>query len=257
MDIYREVFIFIPEFLQGLFYLGSLIAIIIFLSGSYFRIRLWFRAPAEEGLLRQNPLRFLLKGLLYLLSPECLFARRVFLRSPLRAWMLILVYWGFLILFGGTVVVAIDHYLKAGILRGNIYLVFSLILDAGGLGLLIGTAFFISRRLFLKKEVLSGWYDLSVLFLLFIIVISGFSVEGIRLAITQRSDLSPVGVLFSILFQGASESLYLIFWFIHVLSALCFIAYIPFSKQFHMFASQITTVLSIEREGRLKELVHD
>jgi len=257
MEISRKVFIFIPDFVQGLFYLGTFVATLVFLSGSYFKIRLWFRTPAEEESLNQNPLRFLLKGLFYFFSPECLFARRVFLRSPLRAWMLILVYWGFLILFAGTVIVAIDHYLELEVLKGKIYLGFSFILDIAGLGLLIGIVFFIMRRLFLRKDVLSGWYDLSVLFLFLIIVISGFSVEGIRLAMTQRFDLSPVGWLFSLLFQGARESLYLIFWFIHVLSALCFIAYLPFSKQFHMFASQITTMLSIERAERLKEIVHD
>lgn len=257
MDIQREVFLFIPDFLKGLLYAGSVVAILLFFSGSYFRIRRWLRAPAEEESFDIGPLRFLYKGLLYLFSSECLFARRVFLRSPLRGWMLILVYWGFLILFAGTVIVGIDHYLRLHLLTGNIYLVFSLVLDIGGLGLLTGLVFFTLRRLFLKNRIVSGWYDLSVLILLIIVVISGFGVEGIRLAISQRSDLSPVGWMFSLFLRGADEALYLKIWCIHVFSALLFIAYIPFSKQFHMFASQITTILSAEREESLRGLVHD
>jgi len=178
--------------------------------------------------------------------------------------MLIFVYWGFIILFIGTVVVAIDYDLGLDILKGWFYLSFSLILDIAGGLLLIGILFFILRRLLSSREVVvSGWDDLIVLIFMLIIALSGFSVEGLRLARLNPPlmDISPVGTLFSLVFKildkGSLISLYRILWVIHALFALSFIAYIPFSKQFHMFAAQITTVEASRRASALQGVVHD
>lgn len=259
MEPAREVFIFITPFLKILFYLAALLSVLIFLAGVYFKFRLWFKAPAEEETL-EDKRRLILRSLLYLFSKECLFARRVFERSILRGWMLVFVYWGFMILSAGTLIVALDHYMNLGLLEGNAYLLFSLVMDIAGGALFTGILFFTGRRIFLKKELVSDWHDISVLLLLLLIVLTGFSLEGIRLLITEPflSDLSPVGDFFSLIFGklNAHKGLYSVFWLLHVFSALVLIAYIPFSKQFHMFAAQITTMLAKRREEKLKELVH-
>lgn len=202
----------------------------------------------------------------YMFSGDCFFAKRVFGKSFTRAVMLIFVYWGFIILFIGTVIVAIDYDLNLHFLRGSFYLYFSFILDIAGGLFLAGLLFFILRRYLVSvKEVVSGWEDASVLILMLIIVATGFAVEGIRLAVLtpHLMDLSPAGAVFSLIFKALTsdtdslKSLYRVFWMLHALSALSLVACIPFSKQFHMFAAQITTYEASMRESKLHGIVHE
>ncbi len=258
----REAFIYIPWLLKIAFYISSLLSLLIFLAGLYSRFSIWLKGRDEpDDLLEGKGLGgLLLLSFRYFFSKECLLARRVMSKSRIRGIMLIFIYWGFTILFIGTILVGLDHYLRLNILKGYIYLIFSFILDLAGLAVFTGTAFFIVRRIRLSEDIISGWDDLPLLVLLIIIVLSGFSVEGLRLSLTDPPfmDWSPVGALFAALFSGVnSPKTYIVFWCIHVMTALSFIAFIPFSKQFHMFAAQITTKDALLRSQRLGGFVHD
>ncbi len=259
----REVFIYIPQILKTFFYIASTISIIVFMAGLYHKLSIWQKGEdSDDSLLKGSSRLFLLYlSLRYFFSKECLLARRVMDKSRLRGFMLISIYWGFMILFAGTVIVAVDHYLKINILKGTFYLLFSLVLDLSGLLVLAASVFYILRRIFFLKNVVSGWDDIPLLILISIIVISGFSVEGARIAITRPPlmDLSPVGAMFSLIVNRdlITPSVYIIFWIVHVLSALLFIAFIPFSKQFHMFSATVTTKDALLREKKLRRLVHE
>lgn len=260
----REAFIYIPPLVKTAFYLCSLISIAFFISGLYSRFSIWLKGkedPPDLSSRRLSITGLILLSIRYFFSSECLLAKRVMVKSKARAIMLIFIYWGFTILFIGTVVVGIDHYLKLHILRGPFYLLFSFILDIAGFFVLIGAVFFMLRRLILSKGLVSGWDDLPLLIMMVIIVLSGFTVEGVRLSITRPAimDLSPFGAILAMVLGkiGIDKEFYIIAWSIHVLSALFFIAIIPFSKQFHMFAAQITTQDALFRERNLERLVHD
>jgi nitrate reductase gamma subunit len=262
----REIFWNVPTSLSTIFYIVSVIAVAIFFIGSWLRISIWLKGKDDPQALvsRKSALGLVMMSLSYIFSRDCLLAKRVMERSKVRGVMLIFVYWGFIILFIGTLTVAIDHYPPLDILKGRFYLYFSLILDIAGGLLLIGLLFFILRRYIPSKDVIiSGWDDAVILIFMLLIVITGFSVEGIRLARLNppSMDFSPVGAIFSVIFkaldQAALQSLYRIFWVFHALSALSFISYIPFSKQFHMFAAQITTSEASLRESTLSGIVHD
>lgn len=258
----REVFIYIPGLLKAIFYAASLISVTVFVTGLYSRFSLWLKGNDEPSdlLSGRGFGGMILLSLRYFFSRDCLLARRVMSKSRLRGVMLIFIYWGFTILFIGTILVGLDHYLKLGFLRGTFYLIFSFILDLSGLVALTGSIFFIFRRIVLSRDLVSGWDDLPVLIMILLIILSGFFVEGIRLSITNPAlmDWSPIGALCANLLEGISNPMaYLTFWSIHVMAALLFIAFIPFSKQFHMFASQITTQESKFREERLRGVVHD
>jgi nitrate reductase gamma subunit len=187
-------------------------------------------------------------------------------RSTLRGVMLIFVYWGFFILLIGTVIVALDYDFGLHILKGQFYLVYSLVLDIAGGFALISLLFSILRRyLFSRHEVVSSWDDTVVLVLLFLVMLSGFCVEGTRLARLgpPLADWSPAGALFASFFcgialgQAALTIAHRVLWMFHAASALLFIAYIPFSKQFHMIAAQIITLEAARRKARLREVVHE
>lgn len=264
----REVFWNIPISLRTIFYAFSVISVAIFFIASWLKISIWLkgRDDPQDLVSGKSALGLIGMSLSYIFSRDCLFAKRVRERSKLRAVMLMFVYWGFIILFIGTLTVAIDYDLSLNVLKGWFYLYFSLILDIAGGLLLIGLLFFILRRLLSSKDiVISGWDDKVVLIFILIILLTGFCVEGIRLARFNPPlmDLSPVGAVFSVIFrnfisdQFSLESLYRIFWIFHALFALSFIIYIPFSKQFHMFAAQITTVEASRRESTLEGIVHD
>lgn len=257
----REAFIYIPQFIRAAFYVASLLSVLIFITGLYFRLSIWRQGREETSDLTsgRSAVRLILMGLRYFFSKECLLAKRVMIKSKLRGVMLIFLYWGFTVLFIGTVIVGIDHYLKFNILQGTFYLFFSLLLDLSGLLVLIGSAFFIFRRIFSSRELVSDWDDLPILIILTVVVLSGFSVEGVRLAISSPplKDLSPVGAVFALILKPLGIKSYIIFWSFHILSALFFIAFIPFSKQFHMFAAPITTQDALYRRERLRVLVHD
>ena len=263
----RLVFGDIPPLLRILFYGAAAIAVAIFLIGSWSKVSIWLkgRDDPSDYVPKKSIWGLIRISLLYLFSRECLFARRVMEKSRLRGVMLIFVYWGFIILFIGTLLVAVDYDFGLHILRGHFYLYYSLILDiAGGLAL-ISLLFYILRRyVFSRNIVVSSWDDAFVLILMFLIILSGFCVEGIRLARFHPPlmDWSPVGALFSQMFSPVTQSypssqlLYRIFWASHAFSALTFIAYLPFSKQFHMFTAQITTSEASRRRSSLWEVTH-
>lgn len=267
MEPVREVFLNIPPVIRVIFYLSAAASVVLFLLGSWLKISIWLKGSDDplDTVSRKSLFGLIKTSVIYFFSSDCLLAKRVMDRSKLRGIMLIFVYWGFIVLFIGTLIVAVDYDLGLNILRGNFYLIFSLILDiAGGLAL-ISLAFYILRRyIFSRGKVVSSWDDAVTLLLMFLIILSGFCVEGVRLASFRppATDWSPVGALFSALFssfteEGASlKGLYLFFWIIHVLSAFTFFAYLPFSKQFHMFAAQITTLEASIRNERLHEVIH-
>jgi nitrate reductase gamma subunit len=105
--------------------------------------------------------------------------------------------------------------------------------------------------------------DGILLSLLFLVIFSGFCVEGIRIAILNPpfADWSPVGFTFGAVIKAivgtkALNALYLGVWVIHFLFAFSFIAYIPFSKYEHIFAAQISTYL-FENKWKEKEIPSD
>jgi nitrate reductase gamma subunit len=154
--------------------------------------------------------------------------------------------------------VTLEHYFDLRFfLVGKVYLVFSLILDVAGGVLIIELVAALVRRQFASLDSrISRPEDVVFLALLLLVVILGYIVEGTRLAVFNPPghDWSPVGSLFATAAAALipGESLYLAHktaWILHGLAAQVFVAYIPFSKMFHLFAAQITTSLSSSRFG--------
>jgi len=256
----RTVFFEIPLLWQKIFYVCAAMVALVFIAGVFTRLKIWKKGkPAsEDKFISGGYLLLILRIVRLFFSSECLFAKRVREKSPLRATMLVFVYWGFTVLLFGTSLLAIDHDLKLHFLKGSIYLIYSFVLDLAGIMLLIGTAFYILRRIFRPKDVLSSAEDYILLILLFLVTVTGFSVEGARLAInSSQIDFAPIGYIFAAFFKGLLESstgiyLYRSLWAIHILLALTLIAYIPFSKLFHVFAAQLSTAEAKNRQKLLE-----
>ncbi len=265
----REVFWNIPGVFRTVFYASAVLASGLFISGIWVKFSVWLRGKDNPddivyGMRGIELARMSLKGLF---SKECFFAKRVFEKSRVRGVVLVITIWSFLTLFMGTVILSLDYDLRLNFLNGMAYLVYSMILDIAGALLGICIIFYLGRRyVFRSENIVSSMDDAVILCLLLLIIITGFSTEGLRLAYFRppSMDWSPVGYLFARVFEavfGGIASSYILahrlVWLSHAASALSFIAYIPFSKQFHMFSAQIVTSAAIKHNEKLRGILHE
>lgn len=246
-------------------YAIAVVAMAVFVGGFWYRARLWASGrDSEDGLKGLGTWGLIALSFRKLLSSDCFFARRVFPRGTVKAIVLVGIMWSFAALFVGTLSRTVNYYLF-DFLNGELWLIFSATLDLAGLFLLIGVVYGLLRRYVWKaKRTATSIQDGLFLVWLLLVILTGFLVEGVRLAVTRPPafDWSPVGYAFgaslSAAFGGsvsALKELDVALWLTHMFLALSFIAYIPFSKGFHLFASQITTYLASEKKRSLAKAV--
>jgi len=90
---------------------------------------------------------------------------------------------GFTVLFIITLLVGLEADTPLHFLEGRFYTVFSLVADLFGVVLLAGLLLAFWRRMFDKPKYLSNnAMDLALLVILIGIIISGFLLEGLRIA---------------------------------------------------------------------------
>jgi cytochrome b subunit of formate dehydrogenase/nitrate reductase gamma subunit len=127
--------------------------------------------------------------------------------------------------------------------------------DLLGLCIIIGVSGAIMRRVHDKRQkVVTGGQDYLVLGLIGTILLTGFWVEGMRILFTgiPLSDALasflgyPVSLLLGI-FPIRWEVVYPYGWYIHAILTGVLVAYLPFSKMFHILVSPL--VLLIKAAG--------
>jgi Fe-S oxidoreductase len=166
-----------------------------------------------------------------------------------------LIFWGFVVLFIGTTMVFLEHQTPLHFYYGTFYLVASAALDLGGLAYLAGLGMAVYRRYFHRKPRLksSGWVDL-LLVLLIAIGISGFLVEGARIAVTLPSfeKVSFVGYGLALvarhaLSPGSLPLLHRMSWLLHAALSISFFAAGTVFFFRHMVLSMTTVALRPSR----------
>ena len=189
--------------------------------------------------------------ILSLIKGSLLQSKVLLVRGPGIAHALF--FWGFLALFVGTCLVAaqadfMDLLFGVKFLTGGFYKLFSVILDLAGLvaiGMLLGL--WVRRYLVRPAGLETNRDDAIMHLLLFTIMISGFVIEGARMAVTELPNnmalavWSPVGLLFAKAFSGMDEStlraLHKGTWWFHFFLVIGFLAAIPFTKFRHIFTT--------------------
>lgn len=182
-----------------------------------------------------------------------------------------LFFWGFAILFAGTLLVMLQADLltpvfEVNLLQGGFYRVFSLTLDlAGALAILMLAGLFVRRFLVKPAGLETKPEDLWLHGLLFAILLTGFFIEGARLAATELvwnpglARYSPVGLLVAKSMAGLSpqglSTLHVFLWWLHLLLALGFIAALPFTRLRHiLYTSANAFFAPLEAKGTLATL---
>ncbi len=164
-----------------------------------------------------------------------------------------LFFWGFFLLFLGTCLIVVqadftDLLFGVKFLKGNFYLFFSVVLDLAGLVAIVMLGGLLVRRYIVRPEGLETKIDDAIMHgLLFAILISGFVIEGARMAVTELGTSlaywSPVGLAFAKGLAGFGEeslrSVHSLTWWFHLLLVMAFIVLIPFTKFRHIFTTSL------------------
>lgn len=234
---------------EWLIYIIMFIPVGILLYGFYKKYQVWTLAKGEIH--RNDKIGERIISLLVYT-----FAQAKVIKKPLAGWMHFFLFWGFLVLALAAGIDAAHHWIHWPPIEGNIYIAFSAVVDVFGLLAIIGIVILAVVRYLQKPERLNdtktsdGW----IILLVFAILVTGFFIEGLRIAaqiiqsttmaqIAYEQQASPIGWIFAQMFvNGQLESILVwhrILWWFHMAIAFIFIAIIPFSKLWHIFASML------------------
>ena len=170
-----------------------------------------------------------------------------------------MIYWGFIILFLGTVTLEIDHLLPADLkfLEGGFYQGYSAVLDGAALLLLAGLVWAAARRYLTapwRIRTKTRPEDGVILVLLALIALSGLAVEAARIAVDGRPDFevwSFVGFpLSNLVPQASAAGVHQALWIAHLAVFLAFLVALPTTKLRHMVTSPLNMALSPRQRSR-------
>ena len=247
----RETFWNIPQWAEYAQYILGFVVILVFVYGVFRRIQLWRQGQPDRrsDRLGSRLLSVLTHGIGQVRIAQDLYA----------GVMHLTIFWGMAALFLGTVLATVDWdvtrlLMGRQFLTDGLYVFYELVLDIFGLLLMLGLGMAAYRRYIIRparlQNSLGGGLSLDdayVLGMLALIAITGYLVEGLRIAVVQPSwaAWSPVGKLLASIFialgDPTNRNLHLAIWVAHTLVAFAFIASIPFTKLFHI----VTTPLNI------------
>lgn len=252
--ITREILWNIPPFLKFVMYLSVLIAVSIFSYGVFLRINF---VKGTQGVKSVFPLNLNWSS----------FIRTVFFQGKVKrdSYVAIfhsMIFYGFVILWIATDIVAIHYDTPLKIFHGTTYVVISFLADIAGLAVLAGVALAYYRRYVLKPSFLSSTKPNQERFMYAILVwlvIIGYLLEGIRIfgnnMPSHESWVSPIGwglaSIFSILpINNFFWSLiYKVLWTVHMFNTMFFVACIPFTKFGHILLAPLNALLTPLRRG--------
>lgn len=272
----REIFWQMPAWAEALWYVLAALSVLVFAYGVAKPIS---RYRAGDGVdlptLRELP------GRLRQASRVTLSHATIKSRDPAVGWAHRGIFYGFLTLFVGTVILAINTDFTEPVFGwrffdGDFYLAYSLVLDVLGVALLLGLLAMMIRRTITRPRRLDysrpdrpsddpqqdrrryrigDWAFVGTLLYL---VLTGYLLEGVRIAMDGPglNGYSPFGWISAQpiaalgIGEGAMVALRHIIWWTHGLVALAFVASIPFTKASHMLASYASLVLRDDRAGK-------
>jgi Fe-S oxidoreductase len=239
-------------------YLSAIVALAFMTWGILRDIGRW-RSGKPDARISQIPARLVE-------SLAQVFGQKKVLKDRKPGSMHVLIFFGFLALFIGTDIIAVEEDFSiplmgpdAGrILVGWFYQSYELVLDTMGLVFLAGLIWAAWRRYRTRPDRLDNRRtDLWVLGVLLYITVTGYLIEGLRLANQTIGDISVyqqswainsyVGYSVATIFRATglgggssvASGLHGFFWYTHMLMTFAFVASIPLSKYKHIFYTPI------------------
>ena len=266
-QVTREVFWNVSHTGEIILYSLALIATAIFCYGAflqYKRIARGKKANFKEVLTPAN----IITGIKTVLAN-----RRIYRGHTLTGIMHWMIMSGFIVLFIGTCIVLLEYDvfqkifgMENGFWYGPFFLVFEIIMDSFGIIFILGLTIAIVRRyVFRPKQLRLNLIDLMLPGWLLVIAVTGFVIEGLRLAATQtelayNANWSPGGNFFATFFAGFSleslQAIHLGLWWFHGVIVLVWVAYLPFApKVVHILSAGINVLFKdLRQDGQLAKL---
>jgi Fe-S oxidoreductase/nitrate reductase gamma subunit len=267
----REMFLHtVPEWQVYLFYAMVFITIGIVVAGVLLKLRRygWKTIFKPEGGFWKR----LWKGMKLTISNLTVFHGNRF-----TGLMHFAIFGGMAVLLIGTLIITVEEdfirFVAPNLMffHGDFYVIFSIVMDIFGLLVFGALIIMVGRRLYLRKtrmsyktlekkdirrmSIIDDWF---FVLMLLVILISGFLVEGLRLAADGPSTEpyafigSSIGgfFLWAGMAPATANALYPASWWFHGISTFVLLAYIPFSKIWHIFSGFLSIMTSDEKAGK-------
>jgi len=266
----RDVFRLLEPWEKNVFYIVALITVIVFIV---FTVRRLMRYDIRK-LIREKGFWKRFFRAIYDASTN-----RTLLHGDIFAGVMhFCIFWGMIFLLIGTIILALNIDIieivapSYSFWHGTFYVVYSFILDFFGSIAFIGIIGMMGRRVYLRKTqmsyrtrtlndhgtersyILDDWVFVG---LLFVVIIGGFILEGLRLRDPKYSEwYSFAGTFTSWLLSAMgistdmANAVYPHFWWFHGIISFIWIMYVPVSKGWHIFAGILSLSVSDELAGK-------
>lgn len=258
----RETFWNIPHWAEIAQYVAAALTIVVFIFGVARHLRRWRLGQKVKRIDRvwTRLWSVVVHGVAQVRVARDLYA----------GVMHLAIFWGMLALLLGTALATIDWdvthlFFDIQFLKGGFYLVYELVLDVLGLLVILGLGLAIYRRYFQRPQRLQGQVDpkfsrddIYVLVMLGLVTLTGYLVEGLRIAVVQPewAAWSPVGNLIASVMAAAGDptnaTLHLVLWILHGGMAFAFVGSLPYTKLSHLFTVPLNVFFrNLEPAGAL------
>tara|TARA_R110002072_G_scaffold1989_5_gene16710 strand:+ start:183088 stop:185106 length:2019 start_codon:yes stop_codon:yes gene_type:complete len=257
----REIMWNIPASFKVIMYVLFAICTIIMFKGLYEKFLFATKGEGFAGLKKLRPEKLNWSS----------FFKTIFLTGKVPRYKNVavfhgLIFYGFIILWIATDLVAIHYDTPFKVFQGTTYIVISFLADIAGLMILAGIVLAYYRRYVKKPDYLSATKPKQELFMygmLVALVVIGYLIEGLRILGTGmpigEKTWAPVGWMLASIFGGfnlsdASLAMgYRSLWFLHMVNTMIFVASIGYSKFSHMMFLPFASLVTPSRRGGVLE----
>jgi nitrate reductase gamma subunit len=192
------------------------------------------------------------KRMVHFLFLEAVLQKKLLRESRLRWFIYLSESFGFMALFFIFLVFVLTRFVFKidFFVTGVGGLILDFLMDFLGLLIFSGTIASFVRRSIKRPNMITEREDLIAVWLLFLIVVTGFLLEGFRMAVlpvTFESYFSFVGLVVASIFRWiplAWTDIHFYTWIVHATIVFIFLAYIPFSKFIHFIACPVSILAS-------------
>ncbi len=248
----REIFLGIEN--GWIVYILAALALLLLGAAVARRFRLWRSGRRDDTF---ENLGAKTRSFIRIATVEGLLHRKV-LSEPYPGVMHGLLFWGALLLLLASLLDVISHY-ALPFLTGNTYLAISFLAELGGAMMLVGVGMAAYRRYVVKPRRLDSIpADAFSLGLIFVILVTGFVLEGARMAATDAPSEWARWSFLGFGFYGAFADADIVgwyqgLWWFHSALIVGTIGYmaVAFSKLTHLFVSPLNVFFKSGARGIL------
>jgi len=127
-----------------------------------------------------------------------------------------------------------------------------LMLEVMGVLVLVSIIVAVVRRVFFPPKHLQQSYDAAIILSLITILMVTLILGQAFKSAVETSSWSPVGKIVAASFSGMSlqnsHNMFIVMWWLHMITVLFFLGYIPYSKHMHLLASPVNVLFSDNKQ---------